>query len=388
MPATIGDELFIGEQVAYWRKRRGKTQRALAGLAGMSQPYLSHIERGLRPVDRRATLVALAGALGVSVAELTGQPGDPLGPARAQTAASVPMIREALIMREVGELRPPVGSVAELMAAGGAYDFATAAPMLPSLLGGLTGPDLIQVSHVAVFTLKHLGYPDLGRDAARLAVLEAQNLGDPAWIGAAEFIRILSMPPELPRVPEQRAQLTADAIQPQIGNPEVRQAYGMLHLYASLRAAVDRKAADAMDHLREAQDVADSLGEPDELGLARFAFGPTNVDIWRLAVLLELGETGPAIEHAASVTPERIPLAIRQAPFYLDLTQALASRRRDDEAVAMFLRAEAIAPQYVRLSPTVRDTIAVITRRTRKNAISKPLRRAAVAVGLGDQLVR
>jgi tetratricopeptide (TPR) repeat protein len=128
------------------------------------------------------------------------------------------------------------------------------------------------------------------------------------------------------------------------------------------------------------------LGEPENLGLARFAFGPTNVGIWRLAVSLELGEPALAIERAASVVPERIPLAIRQAPFYLDLGQALVNQRRDEEAIAAFLRAEAIAPQFIRLRPTVRDSIAVVMRRTRKNAVSKPMRRAAAIVGLEHQL--
>nr|MDT0660093.1 hypothetical protein [Micromonospora sp. DSM 115978] len=189
-------------------------------------------------------------------------------------------------------------------------------------------------------------------------------------------------------MPRARAQLAADTIQPRVGDPRVRQAYGILHLYAALRAAVDRRPVDAMDHLREAQDAADSLGEPQDLGLARFAFGPTNVDIWRLAVLLELGETGLAIERATPVRPERIPLAIRQAPFYLNLGQALASQRRDEEAIAAFLRAEAVAPQFVRLHPMARDTVAAIVRQTRKNAVGKPIRRAAAAVGVAHQLDR
>jgi uncharacterized membrane protein YccC len=112
------------------------------------------------------------------------------------------------------------------------------------------------------------------------------------------------------------------------------------------------------------------------------AFGPTNIGIWRLAIHLELGETGQAIEDAASVVPERIPFAERQAFFYLDLAQALVSLRRDDEAIAAFLRAEALTPQFVRLRPTARDTVAAIVRRTRRNAVGKPLRRAAEAVGL------
>ncbi|WP_221328490.1 helix-turn-helix domain-containing protein [Actinoplanes sp. L3-i22] len=76
MAGTVGEQLFIGAQVAYWRQRRGKSQRVLAGLAGLSQPYLSQIENGVRPVERRTTLAALANALNVSIADLTGQPGD------------------------------------------------------------------------------------------------------------------------------------------------------------------------------------------------------------------------------------------------------------------------------------------------------------------------
>lgn len=387
MPSAIGENLFIGEQVAYWRRRRGKSQRVLADLAGMSQPYLSQIENGIRPVERRATLVALAQALDVSIADLTGQPGDPTDPSRAAAAASVPAIREALIRREVGELTDPRYDVRTVMEAGGAYDFATVAPMLPNLLGGLHGGDLVQVAHVGVYTLKHLGYADLARDAARLAVTEARELGDPAWIGIAEFIRVLAMPPEMPGAPTRLAQRVADEIQPHIGDPLVRQAYGMLHLHAALRAAVDRRADLARDHLDEAREAADTLGEPEDLGLARFAFGPTNVGFWTVSIQLELGEPRLAIEASEAVAPGRIPLANRQAPYHADVATALAEVGRDDEAIAAFLRSEAVGPQWFRLRPTVRDTIRSIVRRTRRNAVSKQMRHAAIAANL-QQLVK
>jgi transcriptional regulator with XRE-family HTH domain len=83
-------EMPIGERVAYWRRRRGTSQRVLAGLAGISQPYLSKIENGGKPVELRATLVALADALRVSVAELTGQPGDPTPPRPARPRVCPP----------------------------------------------------------------------------------------------------------------------------------------------------------------------------------------------------------------------------------------------------------------------------------------------------------
>jgi transcriptional regulator with XRE-family HTH domain len=383
MANTVGGRMFIGAQVAYWRQRRGKSQRILAGLAGMSQPYLSQIESGSRPVERRATLVALASALGVSIADLTGHSVDPTDPVRAAAAANVPDIREALIRREIGELAEPRHDVRELMLAGGRYDFATVAPQLPNMLGGLRGGDLVQVAHVGVYTLKHIGYPDLARDAARLAVGEARELGHPAWIGIAEFIRILAMPAEMPGAPARLAQRVADEIQPYIGDPEVRQAYGMLHLHAALRSAVDRRGDHAHEHLREAGEAAESLGEPQDLGLARFAFGPTNVGFWRVAAELELGEPRRALEAADHVAPGRLPIANRQAPYFADLATAFAQVGRDHEAIATFLRAEAAGPQWFRLRPTVRDTIGSIIRRTKRNAITRQMRSAATAANLG-----
>lgn len=391
MANTIGDDMFIGARVKFWRRRRGRSQRVLAGLAGMSQPYLSQIESGQRPVERRATLVALANALDVSVADLVGQPGDPTDPMKAAAAAQVPAIREALIRRDVGELgtvRPgSAQTVAVLADAGSAYDFAKVAPMLPEILGCLRGPALVQAAYIGAFTLKHLGYPDLARDASRLAFTEARGLDDPAWIGVAEIARILTMPPEMPGTPLRLAQRVADEIQPRSGQAPVREVYGMLHLYAAHRAAIDQRAGMAIDHLREAELAAASLGEPPDRGLAQFMFGPTNVGMWKTSVLLELGRPRHALETAAGVEPGRLPTASRQAPFLVDVATALADIGKDDEAIAAFLRAEAVGPQFVRLRPTARDTVTSIVRRTKRTAISKQMRLAAAAVGAHD-LVR
>jgi len=391
MPQHLTADTSIGERLAYWRQRRGKTQTVLAGLSGLSQAYISSIENGSRVVEKRSTLVALASALQVSVAELTGKPGDPTDPMRSRAVAHVPAIREALIRREMGYangLPALVGDVNSLTHAGQAYDFAAAAPMLPGLLLTCTGIDMVRTCQQGVAVLKYLGYSDLSRDAANLGVTAARDLEDPAWVGVAEVNHVNSLPTELGDVPVTVASRAADEVQSSAGDPRVRQAYGMLHLHAAIRSATNRRPGDALAHLDEAQQAADSLGEPDDqLGLAKLAFGPTNVGIWRLTVLREMGDTERAIEGAKEIVPERIPLASRQAPFYLDLAQALASSgKRDDEAVAAFLRAEAIAPQFVRLRPVVRDTIAAILYRTRRNAVSRPLRRAAEVVGLQGRL--
>src|SRR5882724_4477852 len=99
----------IGTRVAYWRRRRGgMAQATLAGLAGVSQSYISQVEAGRKNVERRSTLVALAAALNVTVADLLGQPGDPTDPNRDTVTSLIPSIRAALIELEEDERRPPV----------------------------------------------------------------------------------------------------------------------------------------------------------------------------------------------------------------------------------------------------------------------------------------
>jgi transcriptional regulator with XRE-family HTH domain len=51
--------------------------RSLAELAGYTQGYIAQIEAGTTALDKRSAQLALAAALQVSVADLTGQPYDP-----------------------------------------------------------------------------------------------------------------------------------------------------------------------------------------------------------------------------------------------------------------------------------------------------------------------
>ncbi|WP_424534406.1 helix-turn-helix domain-containing protein [Sphaerisporangium viridialbum] len=41
-------ELPVGERVRYWREKKRRKQAAVAGLCGISEEYLSQIERGLK----------------------------------------------------------------------------------------------------------------------------------------------------------------------------------------------------------------------------------------------------------------------------------------------------------------------------------------------------
>ncbi len=49
--ADVDAYLAAPTPLAFWRKHRGLTQAALAGQAGITQPYLAQIERGHRIGD-------------------------------------------------------------------------------------------------------------------------------------------------------------------------------------------------------------------------------------------------------------------------------------------------------------------------------------------------
>lgn len=70
----VGDARTIGQRLREIRHWRGKSLRVVAELAGISESYLSRLERGGRQVDRRSLLEALAAALRVAPSEITGQP--------------------------------------------------------------------------------------------------------------------------------------------------------------------------------------------------------------------------------------------------------------------------------------------------------------------------
>src|SRR6266550_669984 len=211
---AMGDVLradHIGARIAYWRRRRsGMTQAVLAGLAGVSQSYISHVESGRKGIERRSTLVAIAGALQVSVADLLDQPGEPTDPAYQRASAAVPALRVALAEIVEGEVDPPIrgpeqmdaalDQLSQLRASARYVEMATA---LPGILRDAPGHGphyLARVGYDVGDVLKSLGYRDLALSAARVAVNGALDAEDPAWIGATRYFYTLALPMEAPKL--------------------------------------------------------------------------------------------------------------------------------------------------------------------------------------------
>jgi transcriptional regulator with XRE-family HTH domain len=65
----------MGVNVKKLRQAAGWSQQQLATLAGLSMSAVALIEQGKKPDPHLSTVVALAGALGVSLDELVGQGG-------------------------------------------------------------------------------------------------------------------------------------------------------------------------------------------------------------------------------------------------------------------------------------------------------------------------
>ncbi|MFI7547194.1 helix-turn-helix domain-containing protein [Actinoplanes sp. NPDC049599] len=382
----------IGGRVRIWRRRRKLSQATLSGLVGISQGYLSQIENGVRAVERRSTQVALAAALDISVADLLGQNSDPEDPVRARASEAVAAVRVALVNLEVGNVDPPRRAGTELEAAieqmldlRQASDHLTLAPMLPGLLRDAASDPaaLVRVAYVASACLRSLGYRDLARPAARLAVDAAEELNDPAWSGMASFGYILALPVEATAAAKRVSERTLVSLQRAAGDPDARQMLGQIHLSAALAGATAGKPSEAGAHLAAAEAEALSLGEPpDGRGFFGSFFGPLNVHLWKMSLFAELGEHGRVLELAEGVPVQSIPIANRRQSYYLDRGRALAhGGKRDKEALIALSQAERAAPAPFRLSPITRDTVSTMITRAKRRAVAEDL--AAMAHRLG-----
>src|SRR3954454_17324593 len=113
----MSDGEGLGRRIRTYRRRRGLSQAALAGLVGRSESWLSQVERGVRSVDRMSVLLDLARVLHVDVEALVGRPWQ-LAPNGNTIADALSDVWEALTSYNSLLDRPAVqvSSLAELRA--------------------------------------------------------------------------------------------------------------------------------------------------------------------------------------------------------------------------------------------------------------------------------
>ncbi|MEU4623376.1 helix-turn-helix transcriptional regulator [Actinoplanes sp. NPDC023801] len=391
----------VGVRLRRWRLRRGLTQRVLAELAGFSQGYIAQIENGSAPLDRRAAREALAGALQISVGELTGRLDEEPAPALV-SAAAMTELRSGIIALAVPAVTGGVEAderdagvdtaVLDGFFVGCRYDLLV--PALARTLTALASPPrdltadarrlhqrrIVEVCSTTVATCVQLGHPDLTLVMAGEAMRTAEELAEPAHLGLANYARIRAVyaTTGAARVADEGI----DRLSPYVGiDPAAASTYGMHHLISAEMAAQAGRAPAATAHLAEAEAVAAHTGErPYDW----FSFGPTNVMMWRLAILVALGDGQAARTMTAGFRPEALPSPQRQATYFIDLSRALLQGRgQEEEAAAALYRAETIAPQQVSASPGAREALRILLSRPRFGRDSR-LRGLAARAGIRD----
>src|SRR6266516_6757800 len=114
-------------------------------------------------------------------------------------------------------------------------------------------------------------------------------------------------------------------------------------------------------------DLAGQLGEGHNDYW--MTFGPTNVAIHDVEVLLERGDPAGALRRAAAVDIDVLPSLERRSTHYVHLAHAYVLRRAAAEATAALLQAERFNPEGLRYHMLARDLVRALLRRERRAAM-------------------
>lgn len=399
----------VGRRLREIRAWRGQSLAAVAGLAGISFGYLGRLERGEQALSNRATLEALARALRVAPEEFYPAAGQAGSQAESNESAhaGVVAIERALDVYELGEdpdgpLRgwPAIAAdqkhLADLLQRA---DYAEQARVVPQLLAELhavyaRSPEhrrdallgLITCYSSAMWVTKRLAGRGLPLLAAKAAQECAAMLESPAWMGFTTWLRGdatggLSRPEQY-----RRAVRCIDELSPHLGDAEVLQTSGMLHLSAALASAVQGDRPTAETHLNEAAALASRM-DTETGTFGRMWFGAPNVGIWRACIGMEFGDGAKVAEHAREVNVRSIPSKSRQAEFYMEIGRALLTDpAKRDQGVQVLLRAEHLAPQRVHADVFAREAVADVLRSSRRAAGGRELRGLAWRLGIAPEL--
>ncbi|MBV8540225.1 MAG: helix-turn-helix domain-containing protein [Pseudonocardiales bacterium] len=393
----VEDARTIGARLRLIRNSRRKSLRVVAGLAGISKSHLDRIERGETLLDRRSEIFALADALQVAPSELTRLPELP--PANSDTDSAEDAVRLSLMAVNHDQPGGQVSAVQVLRARVMAMldarcrcdRQAEAAAALPELIRDVhtsiaAGRDVAELLDLTVLLhtqgtagwLRVVGAPlDLREQAVTLAQQVARNRDTPITRGIATQGSVNVM---LTAGAVDLAQAALDSVTVPTSGPETTQLGGMLALSEFLVAAADKRTGDAQAALEYATELARRTGEGNAYWMG---FGPINVELWRMAGALEIGDHEQAVATAESPRPQAHPNLSRQAVYWLDYGRALTRvRGRHDDAVLALRRAERISPVHLHRNPLARDALALLVTRSRRDAIGLELRGMAYRASL------
>ncbi len=380
------DDLELGARIAYWRERRGITQKLLADRIGRSKSWVEKIEAGNRSANRLPILLTICKELRIDLPVLIGRdPGR--GTRECIDDLQVETIRAALERYDTSARETPEGyqpDIARLRrqlvfvwSAFEQADYHVVSQNLPALLldsqrsclaknSDDATAILSEVYQVTASTLRKLGEYDLAWLAGDRGLALAERLDDSVLTALIGF-RVANALTALGR---SKAAFDlnislASRVEINARTQADRSVYGNLLLQAAMAAAGDGNAIAVRDLIREAHQVAAHV--PDNTNHHRLSFGPTNVGIHHVSALVSLGEGGLAVEVASKMEDTGIRLVRRErrANHFVDIARGYSQWGMRDEALSKLLEAEALAPREVICRPMARNTIENLISRSR-----------------------
>ncbi|MHC0429944.1 helix-turn-helix domain-containing protein [Streptomyces sp. O3] len=398
------EETGIGDRVARLRLRRKLTQERLAERAGLSVDIVRKLEQGRRQTARLATLNALARALDVEPSILVGQPStfevhdeaDP--PSVLALRQAVSPVSEFLgedpdpeDPPNIAELRQSLKSTERIRREGRMADIGTLLPQLISDARAAaqthTGDDaaaaysvLAEAYQVAATTLAALGKEDAGFTALERSMDASRKSDDPRLeiVGISCLSWIFTKQGRLEDA-ERVALSRADTMDPGFRSQPVDLALWGVLLLRAATAAVRREKRDTVRELLSMAGAAAARIGVDRLDYAT-PFGPTNLGVAKVNFFVEMEESAEALRTARTVPDLQTLPPTWRARFHVDRALAYADVNDEARSVQALLRAEGIAPEWMRYHATSRRIVAEL--RSREHRRTSPVSELADRLNL------
>jgi len=396
------DDRELGSRIAYWRERRGVTQRLLADRIGRSKSWVEKVEAGTRSANRLPILLSICEELRIDLPILIGNDlardtHDCINDIQVEHIRTALERYDAVrndipdaFTADIARLRRQVSyawSAFELA------DYQVVSRTLPDILldaqhshavmeSADTARILTEVYQITASTLRKLGEYELAWLAGDRGVVLAERDGDlmdAALTGFRVAIALTSLG---------RAKAAFDLnvsyasrLERDLRTEEAKSVYGHILLQAAMAAASKGDASGVRDMISEAKSIARHV--PAHVNHYRLSFSPANVELHHVAALVSLGEGGLAVEAAADIDQEGIRELRRErrGTYLIDIARGYSQSGRRDEAVEKLLEAEALAPREVNCRPVARSTIENLIQRSRGNP-SSSLRSLAERCGV------
>lgn len=395
--------LPIGTRLQTIRLRKGKTRAVVAGLVGQSEEWLKAVERGRLKSPRLPMLVRLAEALGVHIAEITGDLGGlEINLTGRSGHEAVPAMREAIESQMLVVTGEPVDVDQLVQRTGDAWALWHSSPtpraavgaVLPRIISDgrratrLLDGDQRRRAHAALSSAYALSEQLLAWVAdgqllwltADRCMASAEQADDPLALALAAWVvgnvwRVTGREDDALRL----ATDAADLLTPRLDSgQEARALWGAVRLHAAITSAKMGREGDALRYLDDAAEMAAAM---PHYAHAATLFGIPNATLTGVSVQVELRKGGKAVDVADAVDPDSIPSQDRRARVWLEVARAYRQRKDNTAAVHVLQRAVNTSQESMTCHPLARSLAGELVT-SGGRIVEKEARALAISLGV------